>query len=115
MIDPVTKNIPVDQEKLRRCEGALTITLDQIERVFLNEHDYVCGDNITIADLIAISEVMQPWAAGFDVEGDRPKVVAWMNRVKERLQPHFDDVHQHVYHVRDTFGESQSIGEGSKV
>lgn len=58
-IEPQLKNIPVDREKLRRLEVSLNQTLDHLENVFLRHEKFLCGGDISIADLLAICELMQ--------------------------------------------------------
>ena len=99
--------IPIDEEKLRRFQSELETTLDHIENVFLKDQPYLCGEDISIADLLGVCELMQPFASGQDVTHDRAKLAAWMNRVKVRLQPHFDEAHKVVYRVRERFSEQQ--------
>ena len=101
------KNIPIDQEKVRRFRAQLETTLDHIEIVFLKEQDYLAGNDMSIADLLGVCELLQPLATGFDVTENRPVLAAWMGRVKERLQPHFDESHSFVYKVRDRFLEGK--------
>ena len=36
----------------------------QLESVFLRDKDYLCGREISIADLACVCELMQPYAAG---------------------------------------------------
>ena len=40
----------------------------------------------------------------YDVTASRPVLKAYMTRVKDSLQPHYDDVHKIVYSMRDKFG-----------
>lgn len=42
--------------------------------------------------------------AGYDVCEGRPILDAWFKRVKESFQPHYDEAHHMVYHVREKFG-----------
>lgn len=104
ILDPKIKNIPVDRERLRRHKAELDRALDKLEARFLRPGDdsgFVCGDSITIADIIAACEITQPIAAGHDVIEGRPKVKAWFERVKSSVQPQFDEVHGSLQHTRD--------------
>ncbi|KAK2185917.1 hypothetical protein NP493_217g04018 [Ridgeia piscesae] len=107
-IEPRLKNIPVDLEKLHRAKVSMDQTLDQLENVFLRRQDYLCGDDISIADVHAICVLMQADAAGHDLITGRPRVADWIGRVKLRLQPHFDDVHSTLYAVREKFARTQA-------
>ena len=101
------KQTPVDQEKLSKFKSELEMTMDFIENVFLKSNTYLCGDEISIADLLGICELMQPYAAGYDVSEGRPKLAEWMKRVKTRLQPHFDEAHKQIYRMHDNFTASK--------
>lgn len=50
---------PVDNAKLQRALMELDKTLDKLETMFLKEKDFLCGDDITLADLLAVCELMQ--------------------------------------------------------
>ena len=95
---------PVNTEKLARFQKDLEVALDNMEQIFLKDHKYLCGDDLSIGDLLGICEVMQPMAAGHSVFTNRPKLEAWANRVKERLHPHFDEANVVVYKVKEMFG-----------
>jgi glutathione S-transferase len=86
---------------LKRFLDELEVTLDKIERIFLVEKPYLCGNDITIGDLLGICELMQPVSVGHEVFAGRPKLEAWASRVKERLQPHFDEAHVYIMKVKE--------------
>lgn len=76
-VDPAAKAHPLERfgkEALR-----LTNVLDQR----LAGRDYVCGDNLTIADI-----ALYPWLRGWKWSKvnitDKPNVVAWVDRVRAR-------------------------------
>ena len=96
---PVFRQIPVDTEKLRHTSGDLNKALDFIEHNFLKSTDYLAGGDITIADLLGVSEVMQPLAGGYDVTMGRPKLAAWLERVKARVGPIFDETHEKLFEI----------------
>jgi glutathione S-transferase len=97
VIDPRMTGQPVDTAKLAKFQSELETTLDKIERIFLLDTTYLCGNDISIGDLLGICELMQPMAVGHDVFKDRPKLAAWAKRVKERLNPHFDEANVMIY------------------
>jgi len=88
-------------------EGALgkTSTLDmgfemvlgQMEEIWLSKSPFVNGfDEITVADLLAVCELEQPVIAGYDYSKDHPKIVEYMRRVRQRMNPEYDNVHKIV-------------------
>ena len=62
----------------------------------LQDRDYLGGDHLTIADLLGICELQQPVSIGYDVSKGRPRLTAWMARVKSEIRPHFDHTHQEI-------------------
>lgn len=101
VIEPRAKNTPVNQEQLSRAKAGLQVALDQVESIFLKENPYISGKEISIADLLCICELMQPWAGGFDINEGRPKLAAYVERVRQRLEPHFTEANVVVEAVRD--------------
>jgi len=100
------KGKPVDTSELKKFQKLLHKSLDQMENIFLANEPYLCGPDISIGDLLGICELMQPVIVGYEVFANRPKLEAWATRVKERLNPHFDEAHKFVYIIRDQFKSS---------
>jgi len=96
----------VDRAELKMFQKLLDTSLDQMENIFLASQPYLCGPDISIGDLLGICELMQPVIVGHEVFANRPKLEAWATRVKERLNPHFDEAHKIVYIVRDQLRSS---------
>ncbi|MFT7808451.1 glutathione S-transferase theta-1-like [Arapaima gigas] len=94
---------PVDQLKLERALGQLGETLDKLETMFLKRQPFLCGDDVTLADLLAVCEIMQPLGGGRDILKGRPKLEAWRSRVKSVLKGSFDDAHRVLFRLRDKF------------
>ena len=84
--------------------------------LYYTSHDSVSpGDNISIADLLGVCELMQVSICGVDIYPGHPRLRAWMDRTKARLQPTFDEVHQVMYDVREKFLTRQMSRQGSKA
>ncbi|XP_067862186.1 glutathione S-transferase theta-2 [Heptranchias perlo] len=92
---------PVDENKLTKALSELNGTLDMLESMFLKNQPFLCGDEITLADLLAICELMQPLGADRDILKDRPKLIAWRSRVQSALGKTFDEVHSFLYQLRN--------------
>ncbi|XP_067910808.1 glutathione S-transferase theta-2 [Heterodontus francisci] len=92
---------PVDEIRLTKALTELNGTLDRLESMFLKDQPFLCGEEITLADLLAICELMQPIAADRDILKDRPKLIAWRNRVQSALGKTFDEVHSFLYQLRN--------------
>ncbi|KAI5088053.1 glutathione S-transferase theta 2, partial [Silurus meridionalis] len=92
---------PVDDVKLQRALRELDKTLDKLETMFLKEKDFLCGDKVTLADLLAVCELMQPLGGGRDVLKNHPRLKEWKSRVQAVLGDSFDLAHKILYTLKD--------------
>ncbi|XP_051966769.1 glutathione S-transferase theta-2 [Xyrauchen texanus] len=92
---------PTEPVKIEKALAELEDTLDKLENMFLKRQAFLCGDDISLADLLAICELMQPLGSGRDVLKNRPKLLSWRTRVQSALADSFDEAHSVVYHLRD--------------
>ncbi|KAK7898326.1 hypothetical protein WMY93_019179 [Mugilogobius chulae] len=63
----------------------LNTSLSLLENYFLQNKPFIIGDKISVADVVAIAEIMQPVGTGVDVFAGRPQLGAWRDRVKAQL------------------------------
>ncbi|XP_074495849.1 glutathione S-transferase theta-2 [Sebastes fasciatus] len=91
----------VDEGRLIRALSQLEDTLDKLESMFLRRQPFLCGDDITVADLLAVCELMQPLGGGRDVLRRRPKLQRWRSRVQAAVGESFDRAHAVLYALRD--------------
>nr|QCC20785.1 glutathione S-transferase theta-1 [Clarias magur] len=101
VLTPRMTGQPVDDVRLQRALRDLDGTLDKLETMFLKDQDFLCGDDITLADLLAICELMQPLGGGRDVLMKRPRLQEWKRRVQSVLGDSFDSAHKILYRLRD--------------
>ena len=86
----------MDEEALKGRVTELSKGLDHIENHFLANRNFVAGNEISIADVVAATEVNQNLLTGFPVTKGRPHLEAWMQRCIEKLNPYFDEAHHPV-------------------
>ena len=111
MLPIITRKKP-NPKTVDRFEKGMEKVLFDIENIWLEKgkKNYLCGDNISVADIIAVCELEQPSMAGYDVRQDHPILAKYMDRVKADLQPHYDDTHKILYKIRDKFqGERPNL------
>lgn len=73
----------VPKEKMDAALEELNQSLKLLEEKFLQDKPFIVGDKISVADLVALEEIMQPVGTGLDVFQSRPKLAAWRDRVKQ--------------------------------
>ncbi|CAJ0919361.1 unnamed protein product [Ranitomeya imitator] len=84
-------------ENVNPALSELNGTLTAIETKFLQDKPFFAGDEISIADLVAIVEIMQAIAFGVDVFEDKPKLSAWKQRVEEAIGADlFKETHESI-------------------
>ncbi|XP_063042095.1 glutathione S-transferase theta-3-like [Engraulis encrasicolus] len=87
----------VPEDKKKAAIDDLNGSLKMIEEKFLQDRPFIAGDQISLADLVAIVEVYQPVGGGIDVFEGRPKLSAWRDRVRQEVGPAlFDEVHKRI-------------------
>lgn len=102
LIAPIVFNLEVPEDKMAVALEDLNTSLDQIEKNFIKDEGFIGGDQISIADLLAIAEVMQPYGSGVDVFKARPKLREWKERVAKAVgTKHFDEAHEKILSAKD--------------
>jgi len=94
LLRPLFAGKEVIPQRLQTLEGHFQKTLDNIENIWLKSSKYIASDkNLTIADIFAACEIEQPIITGLDAFKNRPKLVEWMNRVKEETKSVYEPAH----------------------
>ncbi|XP_004716395.1 glutathione S-transferase theta-2-like [Echinops telfairi] len=75
----------VPEEKVRRNRTALEEALDKLNARFLGNKPFLTGQQVTLADIMALEEMMQPIALGLDLYEGRQQLASWHRRVEAFL------------------------------
>ncbi|XP_037542769.1 glutathione S-transferase theta-1b [Nematolebias whitei] len=94
---PKVMGVDVPKDKMDAALEDLNASLNLIENKFLQDRPFIVGDQMSLADLVAIVEIMQPVGSGLDVFEGRPKLSAWRDRVRAAIGKElFDEAHQTI-------------------
>ncbi|KAG8455872.1 hypothetical protein GDO86_001893 [Hymenochirus boettgeri] len=85
LMAPVVMGQEAPREKVDAILAEFDTTLKLLEDKFIQNKPFIAGDKISVADLVAIVEIMQVVGAGIAVFDERPKLAAWKKRVVEAL------------------------------
>ncbi|KAL3857555.1 hypothetical protein ACJMK2_012207 [Sinanodonta woodiana] len=108
LLIPLMRNKPVDQKKVERFKLGLAESLMYMETYFLKDQMFLCGDDISVADILGACELMQLNAVMEEkLYESNPVLDAWMKRVKARLQPNFDEAHQITYRTCEIYKKTK--------
>uniref|UniRef100_A0A8C3TIS6 glutathione transferase n=1 Tax=Chelydra serpentina TaxID=8475 RepID=A0A8C3TIS6_CHESE len=89
-------------EKLQEVMDELAISLKQFEEKFLQDKPFIVGSEISLADLVAIVELMQPVGADCNIFEGWPKLVAWRSQVEEAVRKElFQGAHERILNAQD--------------
>ena len=58
------------------------------------------GDEISIADLLCLSEITQYWMTDNDLQEHGANIKRWVEDCRQALNPHFDNINKALYNVR---------------
>jgi len=103
---PMLLKTPVNEKAVTRFHDGMVNCLHEIEHIWLNgdKKPFLCGDNITIADLLACCELEQPGMAGYDVFTKHPILGQYRDRVRDATGKHYEDAHKVVRIVTRKYG-----------
>ncbi|XP_004681155.1 PREDICTED: glutathione S-transferase theta-1-like [Condylura cristata] len=102
MLIPVFLGETVPPEMLASTLAELDRCLQLLEDKFLKDQAFLTGPHITVADLVAITEMMHPVSAGCQVFKSRPKLDAWRQRVEAAVgEDLFQEAHEAIMKAKD--------------
>ncbi|XP_030074145.1 glutathione S-transferase theta-1 [Microcaecilia unicolor] len=85
VMTPLFVGQQVPPEKMEAASLEMSTTLQQLEKKFLQDKPFIVGEEISLADLVAFTELIQPVESGVDIFANRPKLLAWRERVEASL------------------------------
>uniref|UniRef100_A0A8D2MKT7 glutathione transferase n=1 Tax=Zonotrichia albicollis TaxID=44394 RepID=A0A8D2MKT7_ZONAL len=93
---------PLPPEKLELATEELNVALKEFEEKFLQDKPFIAGSEVSLADLVALVELMQPVCAGYALFEERPALAAWRSRVEEAVGKElFLEAHQDIMNVKN--------------
>ncbi|CAI9532607.1 unnamed protein product, partial [Staurois parvus] len=91
-----------EADKLNQVLAEFIAVMKHLEETYLKDGLFLAGDEISLADLVAIVEIMQVVASGVPVFQQMPKLEAWKQRVEEALGPEvFKEAHEDILNVKE--------------
>ncbi|XP_055976768.1 glutathione S-transferase theta-2B-like [Sorex fumeus] len=84
VIAPIS-GLQIPEEKVEHNKVLMDKALQKLEDYFLGNKAFLASQEVTLADLLALQELMQPLAMGYDLFAGHKKMAAWRNRVENFL------------------------------
>lgn len=95
---------PADEAKLKSLREEISKAVSHIADYFLGDKPFIASDEISIADILGVCEIFH--TTGVEEESlykDNAKVSAWVERVRQRLQPDFDIANMRLMAIKDKY------------
>ncbi|XP_004466461.2 glutathione S-transferase theta-1 isoform X2 [Dasypus novemcinctus] len=100
---PVFLGEPVSPETLAATLADLEATLQLLEDKFLQDQAFIAGSHVSLADLVALTELMHPVGAGCPVFEGRPKLATWRQHVEAAVgEGLFREAHEIILKAKDS-------------
>ncbi|NWR76256.1 GSTT1 transferase, partial [Centropus unirufus] len=93
---------PLPPEKMEGVIADLNFVLKQFEEKFLQGKPFIAGNEVSLADLVALVELMQPVGAGYNLFEDKPRLAEWRERVEEAVGKQlFQEAHEGILNIKN--------------
>nr|XP_019832652.1 PREDICTED: glutathione S-transferase theta-1-like [Bos indicus] len=93
---------PMDATQVEQLLGKLTPALGHLDRELLAARPFLASGQVSLEDLMAFMELMQPSPVGCNLFRDWPQLAAWWARVEAALGPELvQKAHRHVLQSQD--------------
>ncbi|XP_072355276.1 glutathione S-transferase theta-1-like [Scyliorhinus torazame] len=92
---PTLTGQPIPKDRMDEALEDLQKSMQTFEDKFLQGKPYIVGEKVSLADLVALVELMQPLGTGVDPLEGWPKLIEWRERVKGDVgKALFDEAHE---------------------
>lgn len=98
-LHPILAGEPPKERRVQSFEKRMVECLDNIENLWLGKSEFLAGKEISVADILGVCELEQPRMGDFDPREGRPRIKAWMERVRDIMNPYYDEAHSVVYSI----------------
>ncbi|KAL1771445.1 glutathione S-transferase theta-2 [Sigmodon hispidus] len=75
----------IPEEKVEQNKKNMITALERLEKKFLGDRAFLAGQQVTLADLMCLEELIQPVAVGYNLFEGRPRLTAWRERMEAFL------------------------------
>ncbi|MDL1310944.1 glutathione S-transferase family protein, partial [Yersinia pestis] len=104
------------EEKVERNRTFMDHALQRLESKFLGDKAFLVGQQVTLADLMVLEELIQPVALGYDVFVGRPRLAAWRGRVEAYLGAElWQEAHGPIFNILEQMAKKNTSNALTRV
>ncbi|XP_050350705.1 glutathione S-transferase theta-1 [Nymphalis io] len=93
-MDPILFGKQPDAKTIEGYTRRMESALETFDTHWLNNGtEFVAGNTITVADLLAACELEQPRMAGYNPADNFDGISKWWKKVRDHFNPHYDEAH----------------------
>jgi len=97
---PMFTGQPPDMEGAKKYFKIFDQSIKMFEKHFLADTKFISSNEISVADILAITEFSQMEMMGKNALPVTPKVTEWLTRCQKETEPHYSDVHAVMYKLK---------------
>ncbi|XP_044514929.1 glutathione S-transferase theta-4-like [Gracilinanus agilis] len=101
LLIPLITGQEMPKERHEEILADVNMNVQMFTDHFLKDKPFIAGNIISLADLVAVMELMQPVGASYNIFMGKPKLNAWRQRVEDSVGPRlFEEAHARLLNIK---------------
>ncbi|KAG6444580.1 hypothetical protein O3G_MSEX003456 [Manduca sexta] len=108
-MNPILTGSKLDDKTIENYKRRMLTALEDLDTKWLGRGtEYIAGDTITVADLVAACELEQPRMASFEPAREYANIAAWWPKVRHHFSPHYEEAHNILNKIIKKVGQASA-------
>ncbi|XP_014254251.1 glutathione S-transferase theta-1-like [Cimex lectularius] len=107
---PLLTGVGTNERRLNNSFKRMEDSCNCINDIWLKDgKKFLTSYSISIADLLGVTELEELKLTGYDPKEGRPALAAWMERVRNATNPHYDKVHSRLNNLSKKYSTKAKL------